>query len=352
MMYKIIGGDGQEYGPVTEADLSKWIAEGRLGAQSLAKADSDAEFRPLSTFPEFAGALGAAAAAYGLPAPPHRDVDWSSRDYQLDIGGCISRGWNLFANNLGILFGSSVLYFVLVIILVIVLGFIMTTVVASVVPRESVQSATVQISQNLVLKALMALVLGPLIGGLYYIFIQTIRGRPSEVGDLFIGFQKAYPQLFLGQLVFTLALGVCFIPASIAQISRMAPVLAELPRFQHGAATPAEMQEFFSEMGAAFAGSLPVFLACVVPAIYLATNFLFTLPLIIDKGMDFWTAIKTSWRMAHKHWFTVFGLLFLTGLINLGGLCLCCVGFFFTFAFTTAALMFAYETIFGESRLD
>jgi hypothetical protein len=60
-MYTIIGGDGKEYGPITEADLRKWISEGRLNAQSLAKAESDAEFRTLATFPEFAAVLGTAA---------------------------------------------------------------------------------------------------------------------------------------------------------------------------------------------------------------------------------------------------------------------------------------------------
>src|SRR5580698_9194381 len=60
-MYTIIGGDGKEYGPISEADLRKWIAEGRLSVQSLAKAESDAEFRPLSTFPEFADLFAAPA---------------------------------------------------------------------------------------------------------------------------------------------------------------------------------------------------------------------------------------------------------------------------------------------------
>ena len=31
-MYLIIGGDGKEYGPISGADLRKWIAEGRLSA--------------------------------------------------------------------------------------------------------------------------------------------------------------------------------------------------------------------------------------------------------------------------------------------------------------------------------
>lgn len=61
MAYIIIGGDGKEYGPVSGSDLRQWIAEERLDAQSLAKAESDAEFRPLATFPEFADAFGAKA---------------------------------------------------------------------------------------------------------------------------------------------------------------------------------------------------------------------------------------------------------------------------------------------------
>ena len=57
--YTIIGGDQKEYGPITADDVRQWIAEGRLNEQSLVKAESDAEFRPLSTFPELADAFGA-----------------------------------------------------------------------------------------------------------------------------------------------------------------------------------------------------------------------------------------------------------------------------------------------------
>lgn len=67
IMYIIIGGDGKEYGPISGEDLRKWIGEGRLSAQSQVKAESDAEFRPLATFPEFASAFAPAAAAPGAP---------------------------------------------------------------------------------------------------------------------------------------------------------------------------------------------------------------------------------------------------------------------------------------------
>lgn len=66
-MYVIIGGDGKEYGPVSGADVRQWVSEDRLNARSLVKAESDAEFRPLSAFPEFAGVFGIAGRASNTP---------------------------------------------------------------------------------------------------------------------------------------------------------------------------------------------------------------------------------------------------------------------------------------------
>lgn len=93
-------------------------------------------------------------------------------------------------------------------------------------------------------------------------------------------------------------------------------------------------------------------LLCMIPAIYLATSLWFVLPLIIDREMDFWTAIQTSFKMVHKHWFAVFGLVLLAGIISIAGFFLCCIGALFTVGIATAASMFAYETIFCESRRD
>src|SRR5438105_2078355 len=61
LMYKIIGGDRKEYGPVSVDELRHWIAEGRLNGQSLALAEGSVEWRTLSSFPEFAEALRAQA---------------------------------------------------------------------------------------------------------------------------------------------------------------------------------------------------------------------------------------------------------------------------------------------------
>ena len=109
-MYTIIGGDGKEYGSVTADDLRKWIAEGRLNAQSLAKAEGDAEFRPLSAFPEFAGAFATQTIAPLAPPAFAGSADLLERDYELDLGGCFSRGWELLKNNFGLLFVAVLIY--------------------------------------------------------------------------------------------------------------------------------------------------------------------------------------------------------------------------------------------------
>src|SRR5687767_302652 len=54
-MYRIIGSDQQEYGPVTAEEVRRWIQEGRLHPRSLARAEGTTEWRPLSTYPELAG---------------------------------------------------------------------------------------------------------------------------------------------------------------------------------------------------------------------------------------------------------------------------------------------------------
>src|ERR1051325_1097484 len=56
--YKIIGGDGAEYGPVTLPELKAWIADGRIaGATQVWRADQ-ARWRPASQYDELYPEIG------------------------------------------------------------------------------------------------------------------------------------------------------------------------------------------------------------------------------------------------------------------------------------------------------
>jgi hypothetical protein len=66
-MYKIIGADGREYGPITADRLREWIAEGRASAQIKALAEGATQWKPLTEYLEFAPLF--ARIAPPLPAP-------------------------------------------------------------------------------------------------------------------------------------------------------------------------------------------------------------------------------------------------------------------------------------------
>jgi uncharacterized membrane protein len=322
--YTIIGGDGKQYGPITGDDLRKWISEGRLNAQSLAKADSDAEFRTLATFPELADVFAPQAAMPDAPPSLAGSADWLERDYELDIGACISKGWVLTKNNFGTVFVPILVYFLI-------------EFTVGVVGRVPLIGPLFSIA-NLFIS-------GPLMAGMLYIFIRTIRGQSGELGLLFEGFRRNYLQLFLGYFVPALFYLACMIPFLVVYLLKVLPVLNQM---QHS--SPADIQAAIPQIKAAFFSSLPVFIVVLIPVIYLSINWQFTLPLIIDKQMDFWPAMKASWKRVHKHWWPVFGLVVVIGLLNIAGLFACCVGLIFTVPVGFAALMYAYETIFGESQ--
>ncbi len=56
-MYKIIGADGKEYGPITADQLKQWIAEGRANQQTKVLPEGATEWKSLAEIPELAAAL-------------------------------------------------------------------------------------------------------------------------------------------------------------------------------------------------------------------------------------------------------------------------------------------------------
>ncbi len=63
--YKVMGEDGQEYGPVAGNQIRKWIAEQRLERKSPVKSSDSRDWVFLESLPEF-------AEAFQPPTPPKR----------------------------------------------------------------------------------------------------------------------------------------------------------------------------------------------------------------------------------------------------------------------------------------
>ena len=324
--YFIIGGDGKEYGPVTEVDIRQWVSEGRLATTSQCKAESDAEFRALAQFPEFADVFAPSTPPPIAPVKTFEARTLGDGDYELDLGGCIGRGFELVKNN-GLLIGGVVIYFL-------------------------IQLACSALGNIPLIGALFSLanfvMSGALLGGLLYLFLRVIRGENATLGDLFSGFQRGFVQLFLGTLVPGLLIGITLLPFIVFLVVKLIPAIKGV-HFdpQNEQAMVDLVKSIFST---AFLPSLPVLLLCAIPATYLKVCWSFTIPLIIDKELDFGAAMKASWRMVNKHWWQVFGLVLLIDLVNLAGALLCCVGLILTVPIGFAALMYAYEIIFNSEK--
>ena len=130
-------------------------------------------------------------------------------------------------------------------------------------------------------------------------FLKLVRGQKAEFGDAFAGFNLAFLPLALFGLV----------------------------------------------------GQLLIFLGlflCILPGIYLAISWVFfTALIILDKRLDFWQAMELSRKVVSKHWWQVFGFALVCGLVLLCGAVLCVIGVFIAAPIVKAAIIYAYEDIFG-----
>jgi uncharacterized membrane protein len=90
-----------------------------------------------------------------------------------------------------------------------------------------------------------------------------------------------------------------------------------------------------------------VFMVLVAVA---SVPFMFTYPLIIDKGLGGIEAIKVSARAALAHFGGLIGLALVLMALGFAGVFCCYVGAFLVMPISFGAQMIAYERIFGLSE--
>jgi uncharacterized membrane protein len=310
-MYKIIGANHQEYGPVSADQIHAWIREGRANGQTLAQAAQTSEWKPLASFDEFAPTL-----SVEHPSPPIATTAAAStadavlaRGAEVNVGECLSRAWRLLVNNLALFLGASLL------LLLIRFALGLVPIVGSLA---------------------YFVIFGALYGGFFMTFLKRVRGESAGIDDLFCGFGERFIQLMLAGIVM-------YVLTMIGM------------------------------------------LLCVLPGIYLAVAWMFTLVLAADRCMEFWPAMEFSRKVITRYWFQIFGVLVVAclplvlfmvysifrvfsvvyplvanagGRVNFSEITSAVSGFaalsgvqqlimLFTLPFATAALMYAYEDLFG-----
>ena len=101
---------------------------------------------------------------------------------------------------------------------------------------------------------------GVLYGGLYLIILKRIRGQPAAPGEIFSGFRFGFAQLALAGMVISLLTWLGYV-------------------------------------------------LCLAPGVFLAVIWAFGVPLVADKGLEFWSAMELSRKVVSRVWFEMLGLM-------------------------------------------
>ena len=88
----------------------------------------------------------------------------------------------------------------------------------------------------------------------------------------------------------------------------------------------------------------------LVPVIYLGVSWIFSLPLVIDRGLSAWPAMELSRKVIGLHWWTFFAMAIVGGLLAFAGALACIVGVFVAMPVVTGMFVYAYEDIFGSGQ--
>src|SRR5579871_2326858 len=100
-MYKIIGADGRQYGPVNLEQMRRWLAENRVRADTLVQAEGATDWKPLNSFPELAAELKSAPPTIGAIALPTPSNPRASNKVAAGICGILLGGFGIHKFILG-----------------------------------------------------------------------------------------------------------------------------------------------------------------------------------------------------------------------------------------------------------
>lgn len=284
MNYHIIGGDGQEYGPVSEATILEWIADGRLDNNSKIRAEGAADWNTVGETPEFSSALAPSAAT-----PPHAGSG------RVDIGECVSTAFALFGKHWLALVLACLFY------VVVSIAFGLVTSVLSAPATASFQTMAQGSPPNLAQLSwqiplyLLCLSINILFTALLYagglrFLIRIVRGADPAFGDIFSAFrERTVPVMLTGLVTSLLCIGG--------------------------------------------------YLLCILPGIYLQVGYIFAPLLALEKNVGVWEAMESSRRTIHPQWWQMLVLVILMLAFCVAGILLCGVGILA--AYPIAGLMFA-----------
>lgn len=214
-----------------------------------------------------------------------------SRGYDFTIGGLLSEAWQLTKGTKGIIIGGFVVFYLAIFVASFIIGGVL-----GIFSMFSENLVLIIISQ-LLTTIFASAVSYPFIAGLNMIGIRRAAGQPFSFNEIFSHFGRTLPLLGVAVLMMLLIyLGMILL---------------------------------------------------LIPGIYLAVAYMLAIPLVVERGLSPWQAMEASRKAITQHWFKVFGLFLLLGLIVSISAIPLLIGLVWTIPLFVVAMGVLYRTIFG-----
>ena len=347
-MYTILGSDGKEYGPVSQEQILTWLAENRVDRATSCKRQGEADWHRVGDMSEFASYQSRTSTPSDTMTLINMEqleaADPVVEDYSVDLGLCMSRGFELLKKNYWLCFGAVALV-ILSLILINAPGIALRFFGIFAGMISPALSMPIMVTGSL-LQIAPQILLGQVFeGSLYLFFFRLMRGQPAVATDgVLAGFRKPYfgSLVILGLLMTLIFATAVFIPIIVSLAVGFVLSLPFGGMFQQHPSAGAVIA-FVSCMAIGILAAL-----CIV--YYFFVGYLFAPMLIVDRNMGGWQAMEYSRKIVNKHWWWMFAIFIVLKLLAAFGFMACYIGYLFTAPFYYAAIVYAYHDIFYKQK--
>lgn len=214
------------------------------------------------------------------------------RGYDFNIGDLISEAWQRTKGTKGIILGGFVIYYVAILVITTILGLVF-----GFVGLEAEEGGATLVVSQLLIGLIGSALTYPFLAGIMMTGIRRAADQPLNFNEMFSYFGLALPLIVTALIMMVLM----------------------------------------------YVGLLLL----VIPGIYLSVAYMLAIPLVVERGLSPWQALEASRKAISQHWFKVFGLLLLLGLIMAVSMIPLGIGLIWSIPLFVISMGALYRIIFG-----
>jgi len=177
--------------------------------------------------------------------------------------------------------------------------------------------------------------IGAMICGIFGCYLKKIDGGKVVFDDLWLGFKFFWPSLLVTLLV--------VVPIVVYMIATFTTLYLPFIMKAVGGTRVSD-----DEMLTALFAGLAIDAVIAIVMIFIHSLLIFAFPLVVDRGLSSWAAIKLSARAALKNIGGIGGMIAVNFLMALAGEAAFCVGIYLVIPLMTAANLVAYRKVFPK----